>query len=485
MDIGIDLAASLAPGSEAAGSGRGGSGEALAALFAAFVDELLPLDTSGAERSPDRAVAGEPAAAGAEGAEDDEADGQPWDLLSVLAAGAEAPPVAPTSPRAPAGEAPTADHSPGEPVAGAGGNDRAAAPPAATSGEGSNAIAAAARADAVEALAVAGADAEASATELEAGSTEPAERDGAAAVRSSSQTPDPVAPATREADPVGRSLTPAGRAFARALVHLAGDPAGQTRSRGEDTEIRVQEPEPSSAAPGRPAVSTVSRTTPIETAQAVTGAPGPGGRPADQPASAITAELPSATAAVTGRAEHAGADPAASAATRKADVELLARASTGVAVVQAAPTGTGGGAAASGDGGVALGTTPMVDDAGDQPEVAAQLVKAMRVQVRNGIGTARVQLRPEHLGEVQIELTVTRDRVTAVVQAERADVRAQIEAQVPSLRSGLAAAGLHLEELSVREDTPRRDQAGERERAAADPRRRRRDQPDKAFVLVA
>ena len=108
----------------------------------------------------------------------------------------------------------------------------------------------------------------------------------------------------------------------------------------------------------------------------------------------------------------------------------------------------------------------------DDGEVVSQLVRAMRTQFRDGMGEARIRLNPEHLGEVRIDIKIDGDRVSAVLQVERSDVRQAIEAQSHSLRSSLAAQGLNLEDLTVRQGERARD-----ERGGADENRRGRDQP--------
>jgi flagellar hook-length control protein FliK len=126
--------------------------------------------------------------------------------------------------------------------------------------------------------------------------------------------------------------------------------------------------------------------------------------------------------------------------------------------------------------------TPVLTRESTEPgTVADQIVKAIRIQVRDGIGEVRLRLQPEHLGEVQIELKVDRDRVSAVLHVERPEVRAQIESQGQTLRASLASQGLQLEELTVRDDGERRDggQRGSQEM----PERRRRQHTTKHFEL--
>src|SRR5262249_37315409 len=83
----------------------------------------------------------------------------------------------------------------------------------------------------------------------------------------------------------------------------------------------------------------------------------------------------------------------------------------------------------------------VIADKTEAGTVADQIIKAIRIQVRDGIGEVRLRLQPEHLGEVQIALKIDRDKVSAVLQVERPEVRAQIESQGQTLRAGLAAQG--------------------------------------------
>jgi flagellar hook-length control protein FliK len=123
-------------------------------------------------------------------------------------------------------------------------------------------------------------------------------------------------------------------------------------------------------------------------------------------------------------------------------------------------------------------------------DVIPQLVRAMRTQFRAGIGEARIRLHPEHLGEVRVSVRIDGDRVSALLQVERADVRRAIEAQSDVLRAGLTAQGLVLEHLSVRQEVTVRpqaredaDQRGQPRDHAAPQRRGKKRQPDREFEL--
>ena len=135
---------------------------------------------------------------------------------------------------------------------------------------------------------------------------------------------------------------------------------------------------------------------------------------------------------------------------------------------------------------IALAAPVLMADAGEAGTVADQIVKAIKIQVRDGIGEVRLRLQPEQMGEVHIALKVDRDRVSAVLQVERPELRAQIEGQGQTLRAGLAAQGLQLEDLTVRpmlSDDPQRREGDQRGSAKDTPQRRRRQSTTKQFEL--
>jgi flagellar hook-length control protein FliK len=136
-------------------------------------------------------------------------------------------------------------------------------------------------------------------------------------------------------------------------------------------------------------------------------------------------------------------------------------------------------------------TTAVPDQAAAAPDgdTALQIVQAMRLQFRDGIGDAVVRLKPGHLGEVSISLRVDQQSVSATVHAEVPAVRQWLESQESSLRSGLADQGLHLEKFVVKEDQPRQREkeaqdAEAREQARRLFRQRRSDSEQKFEVVV-
>ena len=102
--------------------------------------------------------------------------------------------------------------------------------------------------------------------------------------------------------------------------------------------------------------------------------------------------------------------------------------------------------------------------------VAASIVQAMRLQWRDGSGSAVIQLQPEYLGSVTVALRVQEGIVTATLHAEDPQVRAWIQSNESSLRQGLSDQGLALDRLVVSEKS--------RDGAPNDSEARRRPQAD-------
>ena len=105
--------------------------------------------------------------------------------------------------------------------------------------------------------------------------------------------------------------------------------------------------------------------------------------------------------------------------------------------------------------------------------VLPQIVRSIRLHAVQGTTEARVQLKPEHLGALNITLKVEQNQVTATIQADVAAVRSWIQSNEASLRQALSEQGLHLARLVVHEDGQQasRDQQDD-ERPRRQPRRR-------------
>jgi flagellar hook-length control protein FliK len=104
--------------------------------------------------------------------------------------------------------------------------------------------------------------------------------------------------------------------------------------------------------------------------------------------------------------------------------------------------------------------------------VDEQIIRGIQLQMRDGGGEARIHLRPEHLGDVIVEMRVERDGVVATLRADTAAARGWIATHQEDLRAGLAEVGLHLEQLTVSDREAPQDQRRDRPQDEA-PRRRR------------
>jgi flagellar hook-length control protein FliK len=123
------------------------------------------------------------------------------------------------------------------------------------------------------------------------------------------------------------------------------------------------------------------------------------------------------------------------------------------------------------------------------PEEAAvaSIIQTLRLQMRDGVGTAVVQLEPDYLGAVSISLRVENGMVTATMHAENPEVRGWMEANASLLRESLASQGLTLDRLIVTDDRIAEDRSPNgRQHQQHQPARRRprRDNDATTFEVV-
>lgn len=105
-------------------------------------------------------------------------------------------------------------------------------------------------------------------------------------------------------------------------------------------------------------------------------------------------------------------------------------------------------------------------------DVPTQIVRAMHMQWRDGVGEARLTLTPESLGEVTITMKVDRGVVTATVKADNPVTMEWIRSHQHELRDALDAQGLRLDQFEVSVDPDDRRQRDEAAKEQA-PRRPR------------
>jgi flagellar hook-length control protein FliK len=110
----------------------------------------------------------------------------------------------------------------------------------------------------------------------------------------------------------------------------------------------------------------------------------------------------------------------------------------------------------------------------DEDGVMSSIVQSMRLQMRDGIGTAVVHLEPDYLGSVSILLRVENGVVTASLHAENPQVRAWMETNAPLLRESLAGQGLSLDRLLVTDEHIVDDQSQGRQRQEQEQQTRQR-----------
>jgi flagellar hook-length control protein FliK len=133
-----------------------------------------------------------------------------------------------------------------------------------------------------------------------------------------------------------------------------------------------------------------------------------------------------------------------------------------------------GGAQGAFDALVSPAAAPPAPVAPDVPDVPSQIVKAVAMQWKQGVGEARLQLRPEHLGEVTVSLRVEQGSVLATVRAESQAAIDLIRGRQLELQAALAGQGLDLDHLVIDLDPDqRRERPGDQRPEQPRPNRRR------------
>ena len=84
-----------------------------------------------------------------------------------------------------------------------------------------------------------------------------------------------------------------------------------------------------------------------------------------------------------------------------------------------------------------------------------------------GQQTASLRLAPEHLGPLEIQISIQDDKASIWFGAAHADTRAAIEGALPRLREMLASQGLALNDAGVFKESPRQQGQQRAERASS------------------
>ena len=82
--------------------------------------------------------------------------------------------------------------------------------------------------------------------------------------------------------------------------------------------------------------------------------------------------------------------------------------------------------------------------------------------VEQGKHTASLRLSPEHLGPLEIQISMNDDQASVYFGAANADTRAALENALPKLREMFASQGLSLTDAGVHREPPRQQANQER-----------------------
>ncbi|MEX1030997.1 MAG: flagellar hook-length control protein FliK [Paenibacillaceae bacterium] len=92
---------------------------------------------------------------------------------------------------------------------------------------------------------------------------------------------------------------------------------------------------------------------------------------------------------------------------------------------------------------------PSVSAQAFAEEMTRFIVKNMSINQLNGSSEAKISLVPEHLGQVDVKISVINGQITAHFMAESAHARDLLELQLPQLRASLQQQGLQVDKLNV------------------------------------
>lgn len=85
----------------------------------------------------------------------------------------------------------------------------------------------------------------------------------------------------------------------------------------------------------------------------------------------------------------------------------------------------------------------------NREELFAQLVEHAKVVVNNGGSEMEIHLRPEHLGKVQLKVSIENEVVTAKFVAESQQVKEIIESNLGQLKRDMQDSGMQVESIMV------------------------------------
>lgn len=89
---------------------------------------------------------------------------------------------------------------------------------------------------------------------------------------------------------------------------------------------------------------------------------------------------------------------------------------------------------------------------------ADEIGSRMTMMVEQGKHTASLRLSPEHLGPLEVRITMNGDQASVQFGAAHADTRSALENALPRLREMFASQGLSLADANVSREPPRQQQ---------------------------
>ena len=96
-----------------------------------------------------------------------------------------------------------------------------------------------------------------------------------------------------------------------------------------------------------------------------------------------------------------------------------------------------------------LQSNPADDRAMQRQQVLAQVQRGLASILNTKGGTMKIRLSPEHLGEVNIQLTTKDGRISVQIQAKNESTRSMLSEGLEGLRSAIEARGAIVDELNV------------------------------------
>lgn len=91
---------------------------------------------------------------------------------------------------------------------------------------------------------------------------------------------------------------------------------------------------------------------------------------------------------------------------------------------------------------------PVIQAQNFAPEMS-QFIKQLDIAKFNGVSEAKIILFPEHLGQVDIRITVQNGHIVAQFMTEHAAAKDMLDTQMAQLRTALQSQGLQVEKLEV------------------------------------